>query len=58
MVWPETVERAVAVIEKAPFLSAEEKRDILSNNAARFLRLSEEEIARHSGARGGSSNDL
>ena len=49
MVWPETIERAVATIEEAPFLSAEEKRDILYNNAARFLRLSEEEIARHHG---------
>jgi len=32
---------------EAPFLSAERKRDILYNNAARFLRLSEEEVARH-----------
>jgi uncharacterized protein len=47
MVWPETIARAVAVIEEAPFLSSEEKRDILYNNAARFLRLSQEEIARH-----------
>lgn len=49
MVWPETIERAVAVIEEAPFLSGEQKRDILYNNAARFLRLSDEEIARHYG---------
>jgi uncharacterized protein len=35
--------------EEAPFLSREQKRDILYNNAARFLRLSEEEIARHHG---------
>jgi hypothetical protein len=27
------------VIEEAPFLSLEDKRDILYNNAARFLRL-------------------
>jgi hypothetical protein len=47
MVWPETIERAVAIIEDVPFLNAEEKRDILYNNAARFLRLSEEEVARH-----------
>ena len=43
------IERAVAVIEEAPFLTEEQKRDILYNNAARFLRLSEEEIARHHG---------
>jgi predicted TIM-barrel fold metal-dependent hydrolase len=47
MVWPGAIERSVAVIEEAPFLSAEQKRDILYNNAARFLRLSPEEIARH-----------
>ena len=47
MVWPGVIERAVAVIEEAPFLSEQQKRDILYNNAARFLRLSEDEIARH-----------
>lgn len=49
MVWPETIERAVAVIQDAPFLSEEQRRDILYHNAARFLRLSDEEIARHNG---------
>jgi uncharacterized protein len=49
MVWPEAIERAIASIEEAPFLSEQQKRDILYNNAARFLRLSEEEIARHHG---------
>jgi predicted TIM-barrel fold metal-dependent hydrolase len=49
MVWPGLIEPAIAVIEEAPFLSEEQKRDILYNNAARFLRLSEEEIARHHG---------
>jgi uncharacterized protein len=38
---------AIARIESAPFLSAEQKRDIFYNNAARFLRLSEEEMRRH-----------
>jgi predicted TIM-barrel fold metal-dependent hydrolase len=47
MVWPGVIERAIAVIDEAPFLSEEQKRDIFYNNAARFLRLSEEEIARH-----------
>ena len=49
MVWPGAIERSIAVIEEAPFLSGGQKRDILYNNAARFLRLSEREIARHHG---------
>jgi uncharacterized protein len=51
MVWPGVIERSIVVIEEAPFLSEEQKRDILYNNAARFLRLSEAEIARHHGRR-------
>ena len=47
MVWPGTIERAIAVIDEAPFLTTQQKRDIFYNNAARFLRLSKEEIARH-----------
>jgi uncharacterized protein len=49
MVWPGTIERALAVIEDAPFLSADQKRDILYNNAARFLRLSDETQRKHRG---------
>jgi len=49
MGWSGVLERAVAVIQEAPFLSEEQKRAILYDNAARFLRLSEEEIARHHG---------
>lgn len=49
MNWPGVIEPAIAAIEEAPFLSEEQKRDILYNNAARFLRLSDEEIARHHG---------
>lgn len=47
MVWPGVIERSVKVIEDAPFLTESQKRDILYNNAARFLRLGDEEIARH-----------
>jgi predicted TIM-barrel fold metal-dependent hydrolase len=47
MVWPGTIERAIAVIDEAPFLSKQQKRDIFYHNAARFLRFSKEEIARH-----------
>jgi len=47
MVWPEAIDRSVAVIREAPFLSDQQERDILYNNAARFFRLSEERIAQH-----------
>lgn len=46
-VWPGVIEPAIAAIEEAPFLTEAQKRDILYNNAARFLRLTEAEIARH-----------
>src|SRR5688572_22749315 len=49
MVWPGVIERSIEVINEAPFLNALQKRDILYNNAARFLRLPKEEIARHHG---------
>jgi len=51
MQWPETIALAIEAIETADFLSEEQKRDILYNNAARFLRLSDEDIARHHGNR-------
>jgi len=49
MVWPELIELSIAIVEEAPFLSAEQKRDILYDNAARFLRFDDAEIARHHG---------
>jgi predicted TIM-barrel fold metal-dependent hydrolase len=49
MRWPGLIERSIAILEDAPFLSEEQKRDIFYNNAARFLQLSDEEIARHHG---------
>lgn len=49
MVWPGVIEPSLAAIEEADYLTEAQKRDILYNNAARFLRLSEEEIARHHG---------
>ena len=39
MVWPGVIERSIKVINDAPFLTPAQKRDILYNNAARFLRL-------------------
>lgn len=49
MVWPEALEIAIQGIETAPFLSEAQKRAILYDNAARFLRLSDAEIDRHHG---------
>ncbi len=46
MVWPATIGRAVESITNAPFLSASQKHDIFYHNAARFLRLRKEDIAR------------
>lgn len=39
MVWPDAVSAAIDSIQKAPSLTPQQKRDILYNNAARFLRL-------------------
>jgi predicted TIM-barrel fold metal-dependent hydrolase len=47
MIWPEVIGETIEAIEDADFLTEEQKRDILYNNAARFLRLSTEQIAAH-----------
>lgn len=47
MVWPDAIGRGIEAIEKADFLTEQQKRDILYNNAARFLRLSDEEKKKH-----------
>ncbi|AXY74634.1 amidohydrolase [Paraflavitalea soli] len=44
MVWPQAIARGIETINKAPFLTAAQKRDILFNNAARFLRLTDQQI--------------
>jgi predicted TIM-barrel fold metal-dependent hydrolase len=49
MVWPDAIGLAIDAIESADFLTEQQKRDIFYNNAARFLKLSPEEIARHHG---------
>jgi len=46
MYWPDFIGESIKAIETATFLTAADKRDILYNNAARFLRLSEAEIAK------------
>jgi uncharacterized protein len=47
MYWPDAIAVAIKAIETAPFLSEAQKRDILYNNAARFLRLTDAVIASH-----------
>jgi len=47
MIWPGVIEPAIQAIKDAPFLTEPQKRDIFYNNAARFLRLTPEEMARH-----------
>jgi hypothetical protein len=39
LVWPKLMVASISVIEGATYLTSEQKRDILYNNAARFLRL-------------------
>jgi len=47
MVWPDTIDDAVESVNAADFLTLKQKEDIFYNNAARFLGLSNEEIAKH-----------
>lgn len=47
MEWPEAIGIGIERILKADFLTEEQLRDIFYNNAARFLKLSEEEISAH-----------
>jgi predicted TIM-barrel fold metal-dependent hydrolase len=49
MNWSGAIELGIDAIEAATFLSPQQKRDILYNNAARFLRLTPEQIASHHG---------
>ena len=42
MRWPDKIGKGIEAIEHAPFLAEGQKRDILYNNAVRFLRLARE----------------
>jgi predicted TIM-barrel fold metal-dependent hydrolase len=46
MVWPEVMDIAIESINSADFLTLEQKEDIFFDNAAEFLRLNEDEIAK------------
>jgi predicted TIM-barrel fold metal-dependent hydrolase len=47
MRWPEAIALAIDRINRLSFLTVEEKADIFYDNAAKFLGLTAEEIARH-----------
>jgi hypothetical protein len=49
MNWPGAIDYGITLIEEAEELTFDQKRDILYNNAAHFLRLDEATIARHHG---------
>lgn len=44
MMWPRLFETSMGVIEHAQYLSYDQKRDILFNNAVRFLRLDKDQF--------------
>ena len=39
LIWPKLMAYSISIIENAECLTPEQKRDVLYNNAARFLRL-------------------
>jgi predicted TIM-barrel fold metal-dependent hydrolase len=47
MRWPEAIAVAIDRVNRLSFLTVEEKKDIFYDNAAQFLGLTAEEIARH-----------
>ena len=47
MVWPQAIEIGIRAIEGANFLTSAQKRDIFYNNAARFLRLTPDQMQKH-----------
>lgn len=46
MVWPEVITVGIESLNNADFLTLDQKEDIFFNNAAKLLRLSEEEISK------------
>ncbi|PWK78440.1 hypothetical protein LX99_02284 [Mucilaginibacter oryzae] len=44
LIWPKLIETSLSIIENADYLSEEQKRDILFNNAVRFFRLDPEKF--------------
>ena len=46
MNWPKLMATSISVIHNADYLTPQRKRDILYNNAARFLRIDQKETQR------------
>jgi predicted TIM-barrel fold metal-dependent hydrolase len=42
LLWPNLMAQSIGIVDAAEYLTPEQKRDILYNNAARFLRLDQE----------------
>jgi uncharacterized protein len=51
LVWPKLMETSIEVIDRASYLTPQQKRDILYNNAARFLRLPADSAPRPAASR-------
>jgi hypothetical protein len=47
MMWPEAIEMAIERVQTLEFLTLKEKEAIFYGNAAKFLNLSKERIAKH-----------
>ena len=47
MQWPEAIGLAIDRVNRLDFLTVEEKQDLFYDNAAKFLSLSADVIARH-----------
>jgi hypothetical protein len=39
LIWPKLMAYSISIIQNADYLTPEQKRDILYNNAVRFMRL-------------------
>jgi predicted TIM-barrel fold metal-dependent hydrolase len=39
LIWPKLMAYSISIIQNADYLTPKQKRDILYNNAARFLRM-------------------
>lgn len=50
LVWPKLMATSISVIQNADYLTPEQKRDILFNNAVRFLRLDPSKFQQQSGS--------
>ena len=47
VIWPESIGVAVETIQSVPFLTPQQRADIFYGNAARFLKLSDDQITVH-----------